>query len=178
MVGILDSGNKADTRGEQASLTKYSKILGLDKKISTEEKLTINDFVLYGTRSTQRLGAGQRASVINSYYLAYKKLPNSEAEWSDVIKIANGRWPVERSTAAEDQAKLEFRKVYARRPVMTNNVDENAIMVIAYGLLPLQRNLKSEQTASKTFNWVYAHEPISALAWNVVRAIAYSGAKR
>jgi len=171
-------GGEANNVQEQAGLTKYKTILGLDKTISPEDKLTINDFIVYGTQSTQRLGAGERAGVINSYYQAYKKLPNSEAEWSDVIKIANGRWPSERSAAAEAQAKIEFRKVYARSAVMTNNIDENAIMVIAYGLLPLQRNLASEKVAIKTFKWVYGHAPVTALAWNVVRAIAYSGATR
>lgn len=171
-------GNSADNSLEQNGLTKYKTILGLDKTISETEKLTINDFIVYGTRSTQRLGAGERAGVINSYYQAYKKLPNTEAEWSDVIKIANGRWPSERSATAEAQAKLEFKKVYARSAVMTNNIDENAIMVIAYGLLPLQRNLNSEKVAIKTFRWVYGHDPVNALAWNIVRAIAYSGARR
>jgi hypothetical protein len=171
-------GNFANQEGEQNGLTKYKTILGLDKKISAEEKLTINDFIVYGTRGTQRLGAGERAAVINSYFQAYGKLPNTEAEWSDVLKIASGRWPTERSAAAEAQAKIEFKKVYARNAVMTNNIDENAIMVIAYGLLPLQRNLNSEKVAIKTFAWVYGHNPVSALAWNIVRAIAYSGAKR
>jgi len=171
-------GGAANNAQEQAGLTKYKTILGLDKTISPEDKLTINDFIVYGTQSTQRLGAGERAAVINSYYQAYKKLPNSEAEWSDVIKIANGRWPSERSAAAEAQAKIEFKKVYARNAVMTNNIDENAIMVIAYGLLPLNRNLNSEKVAIRTFTWVYGHPPVNALAWNVVRAIAYSGATR
>lgn len=171
-------GNSANEIGEQNGLTKYKTILGLDKKISAEEKLTINDFIVYGTRGTQRLGAGERAAVINSYFQAYGKLPNSETEWSDVLKIASGRWPSERSATAEAQAKIEFKKVYARSAVMTNNIDENAIMVIAYGLLPLQRNLNSEKVAIKTFVWVYDHNPVSALAWNIVRAIAYSGAHR
>ncbi|MEI6596923.1 MAG: hypothetical protein WCL13_01780 [bacterium] len=171
-------GNGANNALEQASLIKYKLILGLDKNISAEEKMTINDFIVYGTRSTQRLGAGERAAVINSYYQAYGRLPNSEAEWSDVIKIANGRWPSERSAKAEAQAKLEFIKVYRRNAVMTNNIDENAIMIISYGLLPLQRNLNSERIAIKTFESVYRHPPINALAWNIVRAIAYSGAKR
>jgi uncharacterized repeat protein (TIGR03803 family) len=163
---------------EQASLIRYKIILDLDKTISADEKMTINDFIIYGTLSTKHLGAGERAAVINSYYQAYGKLPNSEAEWSDVIKIANGRWPSERNATAEAQAKIEFKKVYARNAVMTNNIDENAIMIIAYGLMPSPRNLNSEQVAIKTFKWVYGHNPVSALGWNIVRAIAYSGAIR
>lgn len=163
---------------EQAGLIKYDVILNLDKTLTNQEEITINSFIVYGTRTTQRLGAGERAAVINSYFQAYGKLPNIEAEWSDVLKIASGRWPVERSSKAESQAMEEFVKVYHRKANLSNNIDENAIMVIAYGLLPLQRNLNSEQTAIKTFRAIYGHAPVSALAWNIVRAIAYSGATR
>ncbi len=171
-------GIAANTTLEQNGLVKYKTILGLDKNISALEKLTINNFIVYGTLSTQRLGAGERAAVLNSYFQAYGKLPNSESEWSDVLKIASGRWPTERSAKAEAQAKIEFVKVYDRQANLNNNIDKNAIMVVAYGLLPLQRNLNSEKVSIKTFRWVYAHDPINALAWNVVRSVAYSGAKR
>lgn len=187
-AGIVSSGNPDDLLGhlkntrdesrEGIGATKYGKILSLDKKLTRDELDAIVRFIVYGTRTTQILGEGERAGVINSYFQAYSKLPNTEEEWADVIKIANGRWPVERSTKAENQAKLEFRKVYARNANLSNNIDENAIMVIAYGLLPSQRNLNSEKVAIKTFKWVYGHNPVSALAWNVVRAIAYSGATR
>jgi hypothetical protein len=85
---------------------------------------------------------------------------------------------MEDSTKAETTAKAEFKKVYLRDANMSNNIDENAIMVISYGLLPLNRNLNSERTAIVTFKYVYGHNPVNALAWNIVRAIAYSGAKR
>ncbi|MFA5887017.1 MAG: chitobiase/beta-hexosaminidase C-terminal domain-containing protein [Patescibacteria group bacterium] len=171
-------GKKANALSEQASLVKYKTILGQDKKITTDEKESINDFIVYGTPTTQRLGVGERAGVTNSYYQAYGKLPNAGGEWSDVLKIASGRWPSERNIAAENQAKLEFKKVYARNAVMANKADSNAIMVIAYGLLPTQRNLASEAAAIKSFRWVYGHQPVNALAWNVVRAVSYSGAKK
>jgi hypothetical protein len=171
-------GIGANVANEQAGLTKYKTILDLDKTISANSRMTINDFIVYGTLSTKHLGAGERAAVINSYYRAYSRLPDSEAEWSDALKIANGRWPSERNTKSEAQAKLEFKKVYARDAVMSNNIDENAIMIIAYGLMPLPRNLNNERIAITTFRWVYGHNPVNALAWNIVRAIAYGGAGR
>lgn len=175
---LFHLNNEFDTTKEQAGLIKYNKILELDKNISAIEKITINYFIVYGTQTTQRLGAGERAAVINSYFQAYNKLPNSKDEWSDALKIANGRWTKERSAQAEAQAKIEFKRVYIRDANLEKNIDENAIMVIAYGLLPLNRNLDSERTAINTFKWVYKHNPVNALAWNIVRAIAYSGAKR
>jgi len=176
LLAYLGSG--VDIAAEKASLIKYAAILNLDSKINAVEKTTINNFIVYGTPSTKRLGAGERAGVINSYFQAYGKLPNSEAEWSDVLKIASGRWPTERNAQAKFLAKFEFKNVYLRAANFQNNIDENAIMVIAYGLLPLNRNLNSEKAAIKTFVYVYGHQPVKALAWNVVRAIAYSGAKR
>jgi len=175
---LIYSGATADPAKEQASLIKYKIILNLDKNISAEQKTAINDFIVYGTPNTLKLGAGERAGVINSYFQAFGKLPATAADWSDVLKIANGRWTSERSAAGENSAKTEFKKVYGRAPVMTNAADQNAVMVMAYGLLPSGRNLASEAAATKTFRFYYGHAPVSALAWNIVRAIAYSGAKR
>ncbi len=175
---ISHLGGKENKDKEATALIKYKTIIGLDKNLDSSKKITVNNFIVYGTNSSQRLGAGERAAVINSYFQAYKKLPSNESEWLDVIKIANGRWPGERNLTAEIQAKAEFKRIYNRNPILTNNIDENAIMVIAYGLLPLQRNLNSEKVAIKTFKWVYNHAPVNALAWNLVRSIAYSGAKR
>ncbi len=61
---------------------------------------------------------------------------------------------------------------------MNNSHDANAITLIAYGLRPLKRNLHSEEQAIRTFKSVYEHAPVNSLAWNIVRAIAYSGASR
>jgi uncharacterized delta-60 repeat protein len=169
---------QADLAKEQQGLIKYQTILNLDKTITDIERSTINNFIVYGTKSTLRLGSGERAAVINSYYKAYSRLPNSEAEWSDLLKIANGRWPIERNSNIEEQAKIEFSRVYGRNPVMSNNLDQNTIMVMAYGLMPRPRNLISEQTAITTFKWIYEHSPVNATDWNIIRGIAYSGLQR
>ncbi|MDD5527596.1 MAG: YDG domain-containing protein [Patescibacteria group bacterium] len=168
----------ANPTAEAASLIKYKAVLGQDSKITAAEKTAINDFIVYGTPTTLRLGAGERAGVVNSYFQAFGKLPNSEAEWSDVIKIANGRWPGELNQAAENIAKAQFKKVYGRNSAVTNGFDQNAVTVMAYGLIPSLRNLASEKVAIQTFRYYYGHSPVSALAWNIVRAIAYSGATR
>ncbi|MDD4902603.1 MAG: hypothetical protein PHE24_05730 [Patescibacteria group bacterium] len=173
MLGTSIDANKA-----QANLVTYKSIFALDNQISSVEKTTVNDFITYGTPSTLKLGAGERAGVVNSYFQAFKKMPVAESGWSDILKIANGRWPGETSAVAENQAKVEFKKVYGRNPVMTNTYDSNAVTIISYGLIPAKRNLASEKVAINTFRHYYGYAPSSALAWNVVRAIAYSGAKR
>lgn len=175
------SGNANMSRVASAETSSYSKYVApLLKKFSLSATAanTLNYFIWYGTPATKKLGAGERAGVISSYFQAYNKLPQTSAEWSDVVKIALGRWPGELSASAENQAKIEFKKVYNRDAVMSNNKDANAITIIAYGLRPTNRNTNSEKAAIKSFRYVYAHDPVNPLAWNIVRAIAYSGASR
>ena len=136
------------------------------------------NFILYSTETTDILGAGERAGVINSYKSAFNKLPTTENEWQDAIKIANGRWPSEKSETAENNAKKEFKKVYKREANMENPNDNAAVTVIAYGLRPDARNMDSEKTGIKTFKHIYGYNPSSAIDWDIVRAIAYSGATR
>jgi hypothetical protein len=141
-------------------------------------KTARTNFVNYGTPTTKILGAGERAGVVNSYKAAFGKIPATEAEWSDVIKIGNGRWPTARSAASEEKAAAEFKKVYKRSPNMQQANDNAAVTVISYGLRPSARNTNSEKAAIKSFKAIYGHAPVSATAWDIVRAIAYSGATR
>jgi len=175
------AGNAKVARNESQELATYTKyVVPLTKNfsLSAQAANALTYFIHYGTPATLRLGAGERAGVLSSYWQAYKKLPQTEADWSDVVKISLGRWPSEINANTEDQAKAEFRKVYKREAVMSNNKDENAITIIAYGLRPINRNTASEQAAITTFRSVYDHNPVNPLAWNIVRAIAYSGATR
>ncbi|MBL7058024.1 hypothetical protein ISS03_01685 [Patescibacteria group bacterium] len=144
--------------------------------VATREKFI--KFITYGTKSTKTLGAGERAGVINSYRSAFSHFPESVEDWNDVIKIANGRWPSNRSEIAEDKAKIEFEKVYRRAPIMRDSHDNAAVTIIAYGLRPANRSLVSETAALATFKAVYLHIPTSAQDWDIIRAVAYSGARR
>ncbi|MDD4901304.1 MAG: hypothetical protein PHS62_04365 [Patescibacteria group bacterium] len=172
-------GAMQDAKAEANALAKYTNPLvsGL-KNVTAETKTAITNFVNYGTPTTKILGAGERAGVISSYKAAFGKVPATEAEWSDVIKIGNGRWPSVTSATAEAKAAVEFKKVYKRTPNMQQANDNAAVTVISYGLRPTGRNLNSEKAAIKSFKAIYGHAPVSAIAWDIVRAIAYSGAKR
>lgn len=147
-------------------------------EVSESEEDSMNYFVTYGTPTTRKLGEGERAGVLGSYKKAFGKLPTTESEWADVIKIANGRWPSQASQTALDDAKVHFRKVYLRDPDMSDAHDNAAVSVIAYGLRPSKRNTDSEKVAILSFAHIYGHNPSSSLDWDVVRAIAYSGATR
>jgi VCBS repeat-containing protein len=147
-------------------------------EMENDDKMSVAYFIKFGTKTTKRLGAGERAGVINSYRSAFGKLPSTVKDWQDVIKIANGRWPEEKSAEAEEKAKAEFKKVYLRDADMENPNDNAAVTIMSYGLRPALRNMSSEANAIKTFKAIYKKDPKSATDWDIVRAIAYSGAKR
>ncbi len=138
----------------------------------------INWFVTYGTKSTKILGAGERGGVVNSFKAAFGKLPTTQEDWNDIMKIANGRWPTQRSESAENAAKETFRKIYLREPNMDQPNDNAAVTVMAYGLRPANRNMDSEKSAIRIFKAIFNYAPSSATDWDAVRAIAYSGAVR
>lgn len=147
--------------------------------LTEQDKNAISYFIHTGTPTTILLGSGERAGVLNSYLSVYDKLPTNELEWQDVIKIGNGRWPDERSLESETEAADNyFSAVYKRAPNMEDPHDNAAVTVIAYGLRPAQRNLESEKNAIKIYRSIFNQTPSSAADWDIVRAIAYSGAIR
>jgi len=175
---LANTGQTRNQAQETAGMTKYTnKIVGT-ATITTEQKEAMNNFIVYGTATTKKLGAGERAGVVNSYKAAFGKLPTTESEWSDVIKIGNGRWPSETNAVSEANAELAFKKIYLRAPNRNNPHDDAAVVIIAYGLRPVDRNLNSEKAAIKSFRYIYGYDPVSATAWDIVRAIVYSGATR
>lgn len=148
-------------------------------QLTLRNRYAIAMFIHYGTQTTQRLGAGERVGVIGSYQAAFNKLPRKEAEWQDVIKLANGRWLAETNKDKEEKTKQEiFKKIYKRVPDMANANDNAAVKVMTYGLRPAVRNTESEKVGIRTFKGIYGYNPSSASDWDIARAIAYSGAKR
>jgi len=151
------------------------------QKVTQAMKDRINNFITYGVDdNTKRLGAGERAAVMNSYKSAFNKLPDSEEELADAIKIANGRWPSERSEQSELKAKAQFKKIYLRDANMDNPNDNAAVTVMSYGLRQRaeNRNLDSERNGIKIFSGIYKHTPSTTDEWNIMQAITYSGASR
>jgi hypothetical protein len=157
----------------------YKKIIALTAETITDAtKFTIADFIHSGTPTTLTLGAGERAGSIASFQSAFGRLPNSTLDWQDVVKIGNGRWTTQTSASAEAKAKISFKKIYLREPNMKQANDNAAVNIMAYGLRPASRNTASEKTAILSFKYIFKKTPVSAEEWDIVRAIAYSGAKR
>ena len=146
--------------------------------IRWDVKVMIINFNSYGTPQTVKLGAGERAGVIDSYQNVFGQLPETKEDWEDVLKISLGRWPTQRSEIKEAQAEKVFQKIYQRAVDRRKPREDAAIIIIAYGLRSETRNLESEKAAIKIFNKIFHHLPATSQEWNDVRAIAYSGVKR
>ena len=147
--------------------------------LNEQDKFAIAYYIHEGTQTTKILGAGERTGVLNSYLSVFDKLPRTEEEWQDVIKIANGRWPNERNLSQEKQTEdTTFASIYQRTPDMSNPHDNAAVTVITYGLRPADRNMDSEKAAIKIYRGIFGKDPVEAVDWDIVRAIAYSGAIR
>lgn len=149
-----------------------------NNKLRDENKYSIAKFIHAGTETTSRLGAGERAGVIESYWEAFNKLPKTENEWEDVIKIANSRYPEELNKNREQEMEKFFQAIFNREPNLKNLHDEIAIAILTYGFRPTERNLFNEAAGIKSFKWIFKRNPKTALDWNIIRTIAYSGAQR
>ena len=115
---------------------------------------------------------------MHTYKSNYKKVPVTQREWEDVLRIANGIWPSKRLLTLEAKAKNDFKKIYLRNPDLKIPKDNAAVTMIAYGLRPPKRNLEAESSALNAFRNIYNHNPANSRDWDIVKAIAYSGATR
>jgi len=169
---------KKDVGAQKNGMDRYlPKLTSGLSALTQSEKYAINNFIVYGTPSTADLGANERSYAVESHKTAYGRLPKSEADWLDCLAIAVGRVPNLKNSAAEAKASIEFKKIYKRPAADGTKADLNAINLIAYGLRPV-RNQAAEERAAATFRAVYRHAPKTNWDWQLVRAIAYSGAKR
>lgn len=171
-----------DELREQAADMKYLKAFAVQMRaLNANMQTAIKAFIAYGVDdNTKKLGEGERAAVVSSYKAAFDKLPQTEAELADAIKIANGRFPSIISDKAEQMAKEQFYKIYKRVADMNDAKDAAAIKVMAYGLRQkaTNRNMKSEAAGIKTFKNIFGATPKKTEDWNTMQAITYSGASR
>lgn len=152
-----------------------------NNSLTPSVKTALLYFISYGVdKNTWALGGGERNAVLLSFKEAFDRLPTSLEDMTDIIKIANGRWPATLSQNAEMRAREDFEKIYKRKADINHVRDNAAITIMAYGLRQKaeNRNQTSESKAQATFRKIYAHGPSNTREWNILQAITYSGATR
>jgi photosystem II stability/assembly factor-like uncharacterized protein len=176
--GIVRSDALEVLASQKVQAIAETKLPELPTQKATEVRSALTTFIAYGTEPTVKLGAGERAGVVDSYKTAFGKLPETQQDWEDVMKIAVGRFPSQTKPEREQIAEDLFKKIYRRAPVRTQPNDSACVAIVAYGLRPETRRFAAESTAIKTFKSVFKKGPKSAGDWDTIRCIAYSGAKR
>ncbi|PIP66865.1 MAG: hypothetical protein COW93_03335, partial [Parcubacteria group bacterium CG22_combo_CG10-13_8_21_14_all_41_9] len=119
------------------------------------------NFISYGTKSTKSLGTGERAGVIHSFKQAFGRLPKTNDDWNDVLRIATNQAPIQRNSEAEQRAKDAGAET------------EQDMLMVAYGIRPKDRDLQKEIQGIAEFVKKYGHVPSSTLDWNILRSIVY-----
>ena len=95
------------------------------------------------------------------------------------VQLIKGTSTLATSSAASlTAAEKEFKRIYLRKPDYKKFSDKAAVEIMARGLAGGKRNLASERAALKTYVHIYKSKPSSSKTWNILKAIAYSGAKR
>lgn len=135
----------------------------------------VRNFVNYGTKSTVRLGQGERAGVLDSYKAIYGRMPVDECDWQNAIKIGNTTLPQDLNTEREKSAEQTFSKIYGMSVDRSNSAHDVALKVMTYGIRPQIRDLDAERTAIGVFERIFGKKPTTATEWDANRAIAYSG---
>jgi hypothetical protein len=171
-------GIKRNTSTEKTVAKTYANVLAKTVSANTATKQTITDFITYGTEQTAKLSKDDRAKVTTTYKNVFGKLPTTETQWADLIRIAKGETPETKNAKAETDAAKEFKKIYGRVAKTTNAADKKAIDMIAYGLLSTTKNAKAEKTATDLFKKIYKHAPKTDKEIIIARAMAYSGVKK
>jgi hypothetical protein len=170
-----------DINKENEVKDKYLKKIETYQQIKEDYQKALANFVTYGADiNSNFLGTGERAAVVHSFKTAYGRLPESETDLTDLVKIANGSWPTQKSVEAENRAKEQFRKIFKRIADMNDAFDNAAITIMAYGLKQRaeNRNLESEKRGIIAFRNLYGSNPNTTEDWNVMQAITYSGSSR
>ncbi|MFH0815009.1 MAG: fibronectin type III domain-containing protein [Candidatus Falkowbacteria bacterium] len=167
---------KQDVAKEKDGLIFYIKTTKALPTKSADWKVV--HFVAYGTSNTVKLAAAERKDMLTDYKAIYGKVPATTGDWSNVDSMATGVKPATRSLVAEKAAFKDFIKVYKRVPNFKVAGDNMGLQYIAYKLRPAVKDAAKEKAATATFKAIYKVTPKTSAQMAVVRAIAYSGAKR
>lgn len=180
-------GSKYKIKEQVAYFAKIKNIAKKYPQLSMLDLYNLNNFAVYGSLSTvkwldksQGWTQNERLYLLESYERIYKKLPASRADWRDCLLMANSERPKQISKSAEEKAVRSFKTVYKRLPNFraSQQADTRAFNFIAYGLRSKNKDAKKEAVAARAFQTIFKRKPFKPEDWDVVRAVAYSGAKR
>lgn len=84
---LKHAGKKKDTNAQIVAMKKFTEPIAKGQKILLAQKYALNNFIVYGTASTKKLNQDKRTSAIKKFIASFKKVPKSESDWNEVLKI-------------------------------------------------------------------------------------------
>lgn len=168
-----------DIELEKKVETRYQNIL--TSTVSPEAKISLRNYLSYGSESTLRLGEGQRAATVINYTNFKGRSPEGEDDIENVLKIANNIIPLMRNPELEPKLVGNFHRL---NNIIKDNditkIDENNLILelnqflrFAYGIFPMERSLARENWAIDIFVKNYNKLPQSSGDWRIVNSWAY-----
>lgn len=131
------------------------------------------------TQIIMNLGVGQRASVLENYYLAYgpakaAQMLQTNDGWTNLILRATGKTPLVESTNVDTAAANAFYRKITGRNLGETAYDKAAKQVLVNGILPaVKRNLKTEQEKIASFIALTGSIPTTNLHWRMIWVLSY-----
>ncbi|NTU99276.1 hypothetical protein HGA64_04720 [Candidatus Falkowbacteria bacterium] len=165
-------GKKENKTSEQHGLRKYIANLPVSK-LNRQQIGALNNFVIYGTRSTTKLSWNMRFYLLKSYQSAFGRIPVSAEDWLDLLMIANGQAPSNQKTSRSAWAQGRLNALTKGFSV-TDDMTRHALMIVAYGVAsPSDQDDQLQKQAQLKYENEFKRKPKNQDDWNQVRAIAY-----
>jgi len=89
---LKHNGVKKNVQAQINGMSTYTDVLTKNiKGIKLSQKYAINNFIVYGTKETKTLTTSTRYQLITSYQKKYKKLPLSQIDWINLLKMNSSK---------------------------------------------------------------------------------------
>jgi hypothetical protein len=168
---LISMGKKRNLRSEKFGMEKYIRTLNI-KGLSKQQLYVLNNFIIYGTASSDKLTWNERFYLLQSYSVAFGKLPLSKADWKDLLLLANGQKPLKINVKLEQKMKSLFQSIFKKSP--STKDDYRVVDIMSYGLIgKTDNNQKLIKQAQAIFEKNQKRKVKNQSDWNVIKAIAY-----
>lgn len=171
-LGALLGGS--DAKGEST----YGKHVSADAKefklvMTPEQADLFTKFIVYGTRTTLKLGSGERRAVLRD---ALETMARVNIPFEDFDRMTMGEIPKTRNLPQEriqlPRVRATFRTIYGHDPNFKDASENLAWNTLMYRIR-FPRDLAKERQGIVKFKKLFNKNPSSPLAWAAVRALGY-----
>jgi hypothetical protein len=82
---LKHTGKVRNVKAQKNGMINYTNALTKGVKISLNQKYAINNFIVYGTKSTGKFSEAKRLKIIQDFKIKYKTLPINSKDWLVIL---------------------------------------------------------------------------------------------